>query len=386
MDREADVAVVGAGIVGLAFAWEAARRGRSVVVIERGSKAEGASIRNFGMVWPIGQRLGACYQIAMNSRERWLEARDLARIHVHECGSLHSVYNDDELQVVEEFVGLAKQSGVACEVVPAHVAKSRWPALQVEGLRGVLYSPTELCVDPRQAIDRLAVMLAEKFDTMILFDSVVTGIDMPRVYTARGETWHVNEVFVCSGTDFVSLFPQTFSTLGMRRCKLQMMRTAAQPNNWRLGPHIAGPLTLTHYQSFTACPSLPNVRKRLEAELAEYFRFGIHVMASQNAFGEVVIGDSHEYDEQIAPFDRHRVNQLILTELQRLIDLPDWRIDQHWHGQYAKHPTKPFLSAQPQTNCHIISGVGGAGMTMSFGYARAWFDAVDAGRSFVVPE
>jgi glycine/D-amino acid oxidase-like deaminating enzyme len=57
MSGERD-AVIGAGIVGFALARALARRGRSVTVFETGATPHGASVRNFGTLWPIGQPAG----------------------------------------------------------------------------------------------------------------------------------------------------------------------------------------------------------------------------------------------------------------------------------------------------------------------------------------
>jgi glycine/D-amino acid oxidase-like deaminating enzyme len=52
----ADVVVVGAGILGLAHAHEARKRGLSVVVVDKDERCVGASIRNFGFVTVSGLR------------------------------------------------------------------------------------------------------------------------------------------------------------------------------------------------------------------------------------------------------------------------------------------------------------------------------------------
>src|SRR5579871_4890378 len=119
MERQADLAIVGAGIIGLAHAYAAASRGLKVVVFERNPRASGASVRNFGLIWPIGQPHGEMYQLALRSRQLWLEILDRAHLPYWPEGSIHAVYRDDEVDVAQEFAGLAGGLGFWCSWLDA---------------------------------------------------------------------------------------------------------------------------------------------------------------------------------------------------------------------------------------------------------------------------
>jgi FAD dependent oxidoreductase TIGR03364 len=365
-----DVAIVGGGIVGLAHAWEASRRGFTVVLFERDIKAQCASIRNFGMVWPIGQAPGVTRDRALRSRERWLELVERAGIWHDPCGSLHLACCGDELAVLEEFAALGTQYGYECRMLTQPEIASRSPAANPYGLLGGLWSPLEICIDPRQAIAQITQWLHESFSVDLQFGVSVRSIDSPHVETSDGRRWRADRVVVCGGVDFQTLFPEVFVDSGIRRCKLQMMRTAPQENGWRIGPMLAGGLTLLHYSNFALCSSLAAVRDRVATEMPEYVRYGIHVMASQNSHGEVVIGDSHEYDNEIEPFDKTAIDDMILAYFGRMARLPSNRIAARWTGIYAKHPQLPVFTAQPQHGVYVVTAPGGTGMTVSFGTAE----------------
>ncbi len=85
---------------------------------------------------------------------------------------------------------------------------------------------------------------------------------------------------------------------------------------------------------------------------------------------ELVIGDSHEYGDAIEPFDNPRIDDLILDYLRTFIKVPDLAIAARWHGVYVKHPTEPFVVARPTPETLAVTGIGGAGMTLSFGVAE----------------
>ncbi|MFM1904062.1 MAG: hypothetical protein RLZZ440_1962 [Planctomycetota bacterium] len=367
--------IVGGGIMGLAHAWAAADRGWRVTVFDRGRIAEGASIRNFGMVWPVGQPAGEPLATALASRTRWLELAREAGISASPVGSIHIARHDDEWAVLREFAERGRDLGYDLQLLSPAEAQALSPAV-ADGLVGGLWSGTELAVDPPRAVAGAARWLAAARGVAFHFETAVTHVESGLVRTAAGRAWPCDRVVVCGGSDFETLFPEEFSAArsrGLTRCKLQMLSTLPQPAGFRLGPHLAGGLTLRHYRGFEICPSLTAVRERVTAEAPELDRYGIHVMASQDSDGRVILGDSHEYDAAMEPFDSAEIEALMLRELHRLIRLPDWTIGRRWHGIYAKYPADLQLASEPLPEVWIRTGPGGAGMTLAFGLAeRDW--------------
>lgn len=355
--------VIGAGIVGLATARALSVLGYKVTVIERNEKAIGASIRNFGMVWPIGQPDGELYERAMTSRSIWKQVCDESNTWYDEVGSLHLAYTADEWMVLQELAEIYKHRSYVLLSPEEIIQKSK--AVVQKGLIGGLFSRQELIVDPRQAIKNIPVWLSEKFGVEFIWGKTVTDIAYPSVYTGA-EEWEADEIYVCSGADFETLYPQLYSSLPLTKCKLQMMRMTKQSE--RIGPAICGALSLAHYYSFKVAPSLDGLKKRFEEEYAEYLKWGIHVMVSQNQLGELTVGDSHEYGLTHEPFDKQFINVMILDYLKKFARFKDERIIETWNGIYPKLTNgKTEIILKPEEGVTIINGLGGAGMTLSFG-------------------
>ena len=229
-----------------------------------------------------------------------------------------------------------------------------------------------MIVDPREAIAKLPAYLSRAYGVTLRFGTTVTGVALPYV-EAGGETWRVERAVVCSGGDLETLYPATFVTSGLTRCKLQMMRTVPQPGSWRLGPMLATGLSLRHYPAFATCPSLTALKRRIAQHYPALERWGIHVLVAQNGLGELVLGDSHEYDLAPEPFDHPEIDALILAYLETFLAAPSLEIAQRWHGVYVKHPTRDVFLAEPEPGVRIVNGLGGTGMTTSFGLAQDVF-------------
>jgi FAD dependent oxidoreductase TIGR03364 len=362
-----DVAVVGAGIVGLAHALAAARRGRRVVVIDRDAQANGASIRNFGFVTVTGQAAGECWSMARRSREVWAEVAAAAGIPVLHAGLVVTARRPEAEAVIDAF--LATEMGAGCRRLTPREAQAIAPALRPEGFTAALHSPHELRVESRTALPRLAAWLAEAHGVAFRWSTAVHAVAAPRLETSAGRI-EAETVIVCPGDDFLTLFPGRLARYGITRCKLQMLRVAPS-RPVRLGAAVMSDLGLARYRGYADLPEAAALAARLDAEQPEHRRHGIHLIAVQSADGSLVIGDSHHYATTPDPFADPGVDALILEEAARVVAIDPFTIAERWIGTYASAPGRWRLTDRPDAATRIVVVTCGAGASTAFGIAEA---------------
>lgn len=361
-----DVAIVGAGIVGLAHALIAARRGKRVVVIDRDARANGASVRNFGFVTVTGQQYPQCWERARRAAEIWDEVAAVAGIDVLHRGLLVAARRAEALAVLEAFA--ATPMGADCALLTPDAAADRLPALRRDRLAGALWSPHERRVESRDAIPALTRWLADAHGVHFRWSTAVHAVAPPVIDTSAGRI-DAETCIVCPGDDRVTLFADRLAGYGLTRCKLHMLRVAP-PAGFRLGAGVMSDLGLVRYLGYAELPEAAALKARLDAEQPDALANGVHLIAVQSADGSLVVGDSHHYDDTPDPFAPSAVDDLILDELAAVLDLPEPRVVARWTGTYASAADRLALIDRPDDATRLVMITSGTGASTAFAIAE----------------
>jgi FAD dependent oxidoreductase TIGR03364 len=355
--RPFDLAVVGAGIVGLGVALAAANQGRKVVVVDRDSRARGASIRNFGFVTVTGQRAGAHWARARRSRDIWAEIAPRAGIAVLQDGLVMPAYRPEAAEVLHAF--LRTDMGGECRLIDRAEAVRRLPLLRTDGLHEVLFSPHELRVESRDALPQLARWLAAAMGVEFRWSTAALGIETRGVATSAGLI-DAEAVVICPGDSFSGLYRDVIGRHALQVCTLQMLRVTGERLP-RLRSVVMSDRSLARYEGFTALPEAVALQARLDLESPGMRELGIHLIAVQSADGSLVVGDSHVYGDSPEPFARAEIEEMILSSLDEVLVLPDRRVSERWTGSYAYSATRTMLVERPADNVRLVLVTGGTG-------------------------
>jgi D-hydroxyproline dehydrogenase subunit beta len=206
----ADVVVVGAGIVGAACAYYAARAGLSVCVLDRGPLAGGTTGAGEGNLLVSDKPPGPELQLALLSNRLWRELGAEAwhsgtvadRIELDAKGGLVVADSDVSLAGLLEFADLQRAAGVAVTDVPSADLPNYEPNIAA-GLAGAVHYPQDMQVQPMLATAVL-LRLARDAGATVLPDTEVTGLlrDGARVTGVRtgGRTVLAEAVVNAAGT------------------------------------------------------------------------------------------------------------------------------------------------------------------------------------------
>lgn len=372
--KKYDLIVVGTGILGTFHAYHAANKGLKVLLLEKSDEARGATVQNFGQVVPSGldsewQRYGrTSLAIYKELTKRW-------NLEVQETGSYYIASNEEEMTLIKELSARNKEAGYGSELLEKATLTKRLPNLKSSYVKGGLFFPEELSVNPRQLIHQIHRGLQAEGLVDIKFNSFViklsTQFDSTSLYLSNGKTYNTRKVIICNGNDFRSLYPNIFMQSDLQTVKLQMLRLVKQDVVMK-GNILTG-LSIRRYESFKECPSYNKIKAEgpLDQELADW---GIHILFKQEKDGSIILGDSHEYLDasQSSQFEdslQTRPNELFVREGKKIMSDLQWEIEASWAGYYSQCKQDKIFNKEIEPNIHVVTGIGGKGMTASAGYA-----------------
>ncbi|MBW5486906.1 NAD(P)/FAD-dependent oxidoreductase, partial [Streptomyces bambusae] len=182
-----DAVVIGAGVVGAACAYYAARAGLSVAVVDRGPVAGGTTGAGEGNLLVSDKEAGPELDLALLSTRLW---RELAEVLPPETeyepkGGLVVAPDEAALKALRAFAEGQRAVGVTATEVPADALHDLEPHL-APGLAGGFHYPQDAQVQPAQAAARLLaasgaqVHLGEEVTGLLREGGAVTGVRTAR--------------------------------------------------------------------------------------------------------------------------------------------------------------------------------------------------------------
>ncbi len=376
MHNSFDVIIVGAGALGAFHAYFALQKGLRVLLLEKDARPMEATVRNFGQIITSGMAEGEWFDYARVSLATYQKIQAEYDISIRQNGSLYLASTLLEMQVLEEKHARYQAINYPSRVLTAAQCQQRLPAVQASYCVGGLLFEQEVTAEPDQLIHRLLAYLVARFQLdyrpATPVREVTTSDAGATVIDARGQRYTAAQVLVCNGRDCQLLFPDVFAQSDLQLVKLQMLATYPLPQVRLPGSVLTG-LSLRRYAAFKACPSFGALMAEdMAPDLREW---GIHLLFKQAVDGSIIIGDTHEYADlaQAANLDFNNadhLNQLMLREARRIVDLPDWRMQRAWNGYYTQSKSAEVFRHSPDPRIHIVTGIGGKGMTSACGFAQ----------------
>lgn len=334
MSQDADVIVIGAGIVGAACAHALAEAGLDVLVLD--DRRGGATAAGMGHLVVMDDN-PAELALSRHSLSQWHAwSRQMAADCTwHPCGTLWLAANAEEMQAAQDKRERLRTNAVDCELIGAQALQTLEPALR-PGLCGALHVPGDAVV---YAPNAARWLLGRRPSRIRVQTSSVTALEDRRVRLADGTFLQAPALLLANGIHATALCPE----LPIRPKKGHLLITDRYPGTVHHQLVELGYVTSAHHSTG---PSVAfNVQPR--------------------PTGQLLIGSSRQFDDNSAAVDANMLAQMLERALSYLPGLADLNAIRSWTGLRAATPDSlPLLGPHPtRPGLWLAVGHEGLGVT-----------------------
>lgn len=377
MNHKTDLIIIGGGVLGTFHALHALKNGFSVTLFEKDKQPLSATVRNFGQLVPSGMDL-KWQNYGRESLQLYNEIQQEIDLTIRTNGTVYIASNEEEMLLLEELAQINKTNDYTSKLLTKSECLSQFSGLKESYAMGGLFFPEEATVDAIYMIHQFQKYLIQKYKLNYISNTAIKSCetvssDCVKVTTANNTVFEASKVIICSGSEFKLLYPDVFNESDLEVTKLQILQSKPQTNFTLKGNVLTG-LSIRRYESFYECASFKGIKAKEPLDSLEK-KWGIHMIFKQGVDGSIYYGDSHEYadakDADVLGYDlKSEIDDFMIAEAKKIFDFPTWEMQRRWSGVYSQCKTKAVFQTTIDSNIHIVTGIGGKGMTGSGGFSK----------------
>jgi len=306
---EAEVVVIGGGIVGSSTAYFLAQAGKKVVLVEKGYKAGEASGANAAWVWSLSRKAGIDIRLAMHSiqiHRQLQDELDMATEYVHK-GGLLVIDGEEQIPFVEAHVKARAEDGYPLEMIDGKQALELEPMLSKDKIMGAVWSPIDGTTNPLFLVIALNLQ-AKKLGAKIFHHTEVQGIEVTggKVRGVMTDKGAIKTDTVVNAAGPWSCFIGEMLGLQVPVTPFQMAMLVTE----QLPPCVSHPIMGASYM--------------VEEDTGKEGELGCGLIVSQQASGNLLIGASWRdagYDKTTIREEIERIARLNMEAMPALKDV-----------------------------------------------------------------
>ena len=348
MSAISDVAVLGAGIVGAACAFECARTGMSVTIIERGAVASGATGAAMGHIVVMDDS-PAQFALTKYSQSLWEElAPQLpASVEYYRPGTIWIAADDEEMAEVRRKHASYTSGKIHCALLDSQALADAEPNLR-QPLTGGLLVGNDAVLHPDRAAQYL-ISEARKLGAQLITGHAARSASRGRITLDHGEAIHAGAIINAAG----ALSPSITPGIQVKKRKGHLILTDPYPG-------------YIHHQLVEL-----GYLKSAHASTADSVAFNIQPRLS----GHLLIGSSRQYGNEDPAVDQHILVAMMERAAVYMPSLSSLTTIRSWTGFRAATPDKlPLIGPTEDPTVLLATGHEGLGITTSLGTARLLAD------------